>query len=202
MLAASGLLQRLEPETERRRPTLMRPMLTTFIFCCVVALAACSEASVASQDAAATPHDAPTRVHSQTSAEAEARDAALASEQNANPPRDVVGEAVWWPSQADAVSPDTQTLEVMVLELECASGMTAEGRIKPPTIEWGADSVTVTYRVAPVEGGATCQGHPSTPERLDLGKPLGDRRLLDGGSNPPRQPVPCRFAYECRGETG
>lgn len=176
-------------------------MLTTVIFCCVVAVAACGAAPVASKDAAPTPHDAPSRGDSQTSAEAEAQDAALASEQHANPPKDVVGEAVWWPSQAEAVGPDTQTLEVMVLELECASGMTAEGRIKPPTIEWSADSVTVTYRVTPIEGGADCQGHPPTPGRLDLGKPLGDRRLLDGGSQPPRQPVPCRFAYECRGET-
>lgn len=66
----------------------MRPMLTPLIFCCVASLAACGGSSpVASQAAAPTPHAEPSRVHSQTSAEAQAQDAALASEQNANPPK-------------------------------------------------------------------------------------------------------------------
>lgn len=185
----------------------MRPTLTALILCCAVALTACGEPSVASQDASATPHDAPSRVHSQTSAEAAAQDASLASEQNAQPPKEVVGEAVWWPAEVDAVTPGTQVFDVMVLEFDCASGQTAEGRVKPPIIEWSSDTVTVTYRIRPIElkegEGVTCQGHPPTPQRLDLGMPLGDRRLLDGGPEPPREPVPCRAdVHQCRNGTG
>ena len=157
--------------------------------------------------ASPTPHDAPPGSDPPSAAEAERQDAALATEQAATPPNDVVGEAVWWPAEPDAVTPDTQVLDVLVLELECASGKTAEGRVEPPTIEWSNETVTVTYRIRPMElkegEGITCQGHPPTPQRLDLGGPLGDRRLLDGSPEPPRQPVPCRATVqECRDGPG
>lgn len=158
----------------------------------VLNLTACGASPGASQGPSA--RDVAPSVDSPNDAEAERLDAALASEQNAHPPKDPGGQAVWWPADAEAVGPDTRMLDVMVLELECASGKTAEGRIKPPTIEWSNDSATVTFRVSPIEvaegEGVDCQGNPPTPHRLDLGERLGDRRLLDGGTHPPRQPTP------------
>lgn len=158
----------------------------------VVNLSACGAPPVTSQAAPASPTDVAPSVDSPSNAQAERQDAALAREQKAHPPKDVVGQAVWWP--AKAVGPNTQEFDVMVLELECASGNTAWGRIKPPTIESNNDSVTVTFKVRPItvaEGeGVDCQGHPPTAHRLDLGEPLGGRRLLDGGTQPPRLPSP------------
>lgn len=97
--------------------------------------------------------------------------------------------ALWWPAAGRAIGPDTQVLEVMVLERECASGQRATGRIKEPKVERDERQVIVTFTVEPV-GEATCPSNPPTPHRLDLGEPLGQRQLLDGGTEPPRAPIP------------
>lgn len=97
--------------------------------------------------------------------------------------------ALWWPAPGQDVGPDTQVLDVMVLEQECASGQRATGRIKDPKVERDDRQVIVTFTVEPV-GEATCPSNPPTPHQLDLGEPLGDRQLLDGGTEPPREPIP------------
>ena len=90
--------------------------------------------------------------------------------------------ALWWPAPGEQVSADTHVLDVMVEEQECASGELATGRISEPTIDRSDEQVVVTFRVRPVEGGADCPGNPPTPAKLDLGEPLGNRQLLDGGN--------------------
>lgn len=89
--------------------------------------------------------------------------------------------AVWWVAPDQDVDPDTQTLDVLVLENECASGQPATGRVQDPVIESDDERVVVTFRIRPV-GEATCPSNPPTPHTLDLGEPLGDRVLLDGGN--------------------
>ena len=73
----------------------MRPMLTAVLSCCVVALTACGTPPVASPGASPTPHDAPPRSDSPSAAEAERQDDALASEQNPQPPKDVLKGGTW-----------------------------------------------------------------------------------------------------------
>lgn len=43
--------------------------------------------------------------------------------------------ALWWPAPGQDVGPETQVLDVMVLEQECANGQPATGRIQEPAAE-------------------------------------------------------------------
>lgn len=90
--------------------------------------------------------------------------------------------AVWWPAPGEQVTTETQVLDVLVEEQECASGEPATGRVLDPAIERSDDQVVVTFRVRAVEGNVNCPGNPPTPAQLDLGEPPGNRRLLDGGN--------------------
>jgi len=108
------------------------------------------------------------------------------------PRRDVsddVSVASWWVDpQAEPIGPDSESIPALVLERACAGGDTAEGRISPPTIVYGATEVTITITVRWL-GEATCPGHPPTPYTIELAEPLGDRTLADGGSFPLGNPL-------------
>lgn len=93
--------------------------------------------------------------------------------------------APWELAPGADLSPAATRIEVLVHEQGCASGTSAEGRIAPPTIEYGPETVIITLAVIPVTGGATCPGNPDTPFTVELDQPLGDRTLLDGGTTPP-----------------
>lgn len=83
----------------------------------------------------------------------------------------------------------TQVFDVLVTEMSCNGGQPADGRIVGPQIVRSADTVLVIFAVRPLPGGHTCQSNPSTRTRVDLGEPLGDRKLLDGGRLPPGDPA-------------
>jgi hypothetical protein len=76
-----------------------------------------------------------------------------------------------------------------VTERACASGQASEGRVSDPIIEYRDSSVVVIFFVEPLGGVQECPGNPPTPVEVDLGEPLSDRSLLDGGVWPARQPV-------------
>lgn len=102
---------------------------------------------------------------------------------------DDVSVASWWVDpQAEPIGQDSESIPALVLELACASGGTAEGRIVPPTIVYGATEVTITIIVRSL-GDAECPGHPPTPYTIELAEPLGHRTLVDGGSFPPGDPL-------------
>ena len=89
--------------------------------------------------------------------------------------------ALWWPAPGEVVTPQTKSLDILVMEIECANGEPADGRINEPAIERDDDKVVVTFRVTPL-GEANCPSNPPTTHRVDLGEPLGDRELFDGGN--------------------
>jgi hypothetical protein len=99
-----------------------------------------------------------------------------------------VSVATWWIDPAHAApTAKSTTIHALVREQACASGQSAEGRVEAPIIKLDAASITVTYRVRGRQGtGQDCQGNPTTPIELTLPEPLGNRTLLDGGSDPPR----------------
>jgi hypothetical protein len=81
--------------------------------------------------------------------------------------------------------PDTQFV-ALVTERECASGKSSAGRIMAPSIIYEKDRILLIFAVRPPQGAVqTCQGNPATPYLIHLDQPIGDRRLLDGGSYPP-----------------
>jgi hypothetical protein len=99
-----------------------------------------------------------------------------------------VSVAHWWLDPAKpAPTAKSTTIHALVMEQACASGNSAEGRVEEPIIQIDATSITVTYRVRGRQGTEQdCQGNPETPVELTLPEPLGNRQLLDGGSDPPR----------------
>ena len=103
---------------------------------------------------------------------------------------DGLGSADWWlPPGQPAPGPDTRTFEALVMERACASGRPADGRIVGPDVVGVNDVVLVTFAVRPLEGGQNCPSNPASRVTVDLGEPLGNRTLRDGGTLPPREPV-------------
>lgn len=95
------------------------------------------------------------------------------TEQDAQP-------APWEPAPDADLSASSTSIDVLVNEVGCASGQSAEGRIAEPEVVYEQDQVVVTIRVIPVGGAAACPGNPDTPYTLELDQPLGDRALVDG----------------------
>jgi hypothetical protein len=112
----------------------------------------------------------------------------LSSEPPASPspspaisPSGEVGAASWWVDPAELpLDPATTIIPAVLVERACASGMSPEGRVLPPAIEYGADEIVITVSVEPREGDQDCQGNPEFPLRIQLSEPLGDRTLVDG----------------------
>lgn len=85
---------------------------------------------------------------------------------------------------ADMPSPEDTALQLLVRERACASGRSADGRIR-------VDDVTVTDRevrlrvsVVPPGGSQECPDNPWTPFELDLGEALGERDVVDANVVP------------------
>ena len=60
--------------------------------------------------------------------------------------------------------------------------------ILDPWVAADPQRVLVLFAVRAGAGVQTCPGNPSTKVRVDLGEPLGDRQLLDGGRFPAGDP--------------
>jgi len=75
----------------------------------------------------------------------------------------------------------------LVTERTCTGAQPMLGRLLPPSITYGADSISLVFAARPLEGDMfTCPGNPSTRLTVELREPVGDRRLLDAGLFPPR----------------
>jgi hypothetical protein len=85
---------------------------------------------------------------------------------------------------ADPLAPADTELRVLVTERHCASGRSAEGRIEPPDVFYGADEVRIVAYVTALPGSQRCPGNPPTPAVFVLPDPVGERRLVDAGQFP------------------
>ncbi len=105
-----------------------------------------------------------------------------------DPPATGAGAATWWVDPTlIPLAPETTTVNGFVMETACASGESPDGRVNEPVVEYGAETVTVTFTVTPRPGGfQDCPSNPEFPVEIKLSEPLGERTLLDGGSTPPR----------------
>jgi hypothetical protein len=105
-----------------------------------------------------------------------------------------LGPAEWAFDLAQArPGPATQVFDALVMEMSCNSGEPADGRIVGPQIVSSAETVLVIFATRPRPGAQACPSNPPTRVRVDLGEPLGDRTLLDGGRLPPGDPAKPRF---------
>jgi hypothetical protein len=99
-----------------------------------------------------------------------------------SPPR--VWAATWTLDPAfDAPGRTTDDLHLLVSELECSSGRSATGRIGPAFVITDRHEVHVQLLVQRLPGGQDCSAAPSTPARLRLPEPLGDRALRDSNAH-------------------
>jgi hypothetical protein len=85
---------------------------------------------------------------------------------------------------ADPPAPADTELRVLVTECHCASGRSAEGRVEPPDVFYGADEVRIVAYVTALPGTQRCPGNPPTPAVFVLPDPVGERRLVDAGQFP------------------
>jgi hypothetical protein len=94
-----------------------------------------------------------------------------------------------WTFDGNAPGAGDTEFKALVLEMSCASGQSAEGRIVPPTILYEPERILVIIAVRPPPGPQTCQGNPQTPYVVHLAEPIGNRRALDGSFAPPHDPT-------------
>jgi hypothetical protein len=71
---------------------------------------------------------------------------------------------------------------IIVTEIACASGISAEGRIEA-SVQYLPAEVRITVIVHTVGGDATCPGNAPVPFSVQLAEPLGPRRIT--GEDPP-----------------
>jgi len=107
------------------------------------------------------------------------------------------GDARWALTEDADVGPGTVEFSAMVTEVQCAGGQSSEGRIAGPEISYTDETVTVTLGVRRLSGANSCPGNPPTAVTVRLDEPLGDRVLLDGGTDPPREPPVCTSLDFC-----
>ncbi len=87
--------------------------------------------------------------------------------------------------------PDSDRVTVMATERACAGGEAPVDRdVRAVILDEDERSVWVVILVEPSRGFSTCQGNPAFPFEVDLGAPLGDRRILDASLFPPRRAWP------------
>ncbi len=80
---------------------------------------------------------------------------------------------------AQQITSRSTSFTAYVSRLSCSGGQT--GTVLEPTIDRGEANITVTFTVAALPPGAyTCQGNRPAPFAVDLGQPIGNRRLIDG----------------------
>jgi hypothetical protein len=92
-------------------------------------------------------------------------------------------EASDWQLDPSAPSPAAadSKLRVLVTEIHCASGRSAEGRIEPADVFYSDDEVRIVAYVTALPGPQNCPGNPQTPAVFVLPEPIGERRLVDAG---------------------
>jgi hypothetical protein len=89
----------------------------------------------------------------------------------------IPGEATWTLASGEAPGPDTTEFDVVVTETGCSNGRSAEGRIAPPEITYGATTVELDFTVYTEPGAHTCPGNRPTPYHVALAEALGNRTL-------------------------
>jgi len=108
------------------------------------------------------------------------------------------GDAATWSTDPSALpSPTASTFTALVTRLGCSGGVT--GRVLRPGIELTATEAVVTFTVEAQTGASPCPGNDAVPYEVDLGQPLGDRALVDGGCAPGG---PAATTGSCLGEDG
>jgi hypothetical protein len=101
---------------------------------------------------------------------------------------DAIGEANL--TLAEQPDPATTSLPLLVHERACASGQSADGRVRLLTLEETDSEIRLRIGVQPLPGDQNCPGNPPTPFTVDLQQPVANRSILDVSVVPPRELIP------------
>ena len=88
-----------------------------------------------------------------------------------------LGEPAEWTPRMAVQDHESLNLPILVSERQCASGRSAEGRVRLSVTETD-DTVEIAALVVPRLGGQSCPANPATPAVVELAGPLGDRALV------------------------
>jgi hypothetical protein len=87
--------------------------------------------------------------------------------------------ATWVPDPGVPLSATATEVIALVTRTECSGGTT--GQVLAPDIRRTPDEVVITFKVDRLPPGMyNCPGNDSVRYEVDLGAPLGRRRLVDG----------------------
>lgn len=91
--------------------------------------------------------------------------------------------AVWYVTPPGGSAPEltsrSTSFTAYVTRLGCSGGGT--GPVLEPTVDISETAFTVTFSVKTLPpGGYTCPGNTAVPFTVNLGRPLGNRQLIDG----------------------
>jgi hypothetical protein len=87
--------------------------------------------------------------------------------------------------------PSSDRILVRATENACASGEPPTGRdVHAVILDENANLVSIVILVEPTSGAADCPSNPSFPFEVQLGAPLGDRKILDASVYPASQRWP------------
>jgi hypothetical protein len=87
--------------------------------------------------------------------------------------------------------PEAGRISVLATEGACAGGLAPEEReVRAVILDEDERSVSIVILVEPTKGATTCQGNPAFPFEVELGSPLGERKILDASVYPPEQQWP------------
>lgn len=97
------------------------------------------------------------------------------------PPGAVDGDAATWVLLGEQdITAETETFEIGVTRLGCASGVT--GEVLTPQVTYEPERIIVQVDVEPfTEDEAECPGNDTVPVTVELDEPVGERDLVDGG---------------------
>jgi hypothetical protein len=85
--------------------------------------------------------------------------------------------AVWVLKPGQGLTSASQSFTALVTRLDCNGGVT--GEVLEPTVEIGDTEIVVAFTVEAALGG-DCPSNDQVPFVVDIGQPIGDRRLIDG----------------------
>jgi hypothetical protein len=95
------------------------------------------------------------------------------------------GIGAWVAAPGSVPDPHSSTLDVLVMERECASGQPPVGREIRPVVLSGEEVLEIVVLIeAPGGLAQTCQGNPWHRTTIDVGEPIGERTLVDGHVSP------------------
>lgn len=101
-------------------------------------------------------------------------------------PGDVVAGNWWLDPKFPFPTPEDKLIHALVQERACAGGQDPRERIIEPVVFYARLEITIIVPIWELPGGADCTGNMAVSWLIRLAEPVGDRRLLDGATQPPR----------------